>query len=75
MLSGMMSRFHYLDLGLAVILGFIGVKMLISELWKIPNLLSLGVIATVLTVSIVVSLLKKKEPDKPAENDATSEGQ
>jgi tellurite resistance protein TerC len=75
MLSGMMSRFHYLDLGLAVILVFIGMKMLISKFVKIPNLASLGVIATVLTLSIVISLLKKKDPDTPAENDAPSEGQ
>jgi tellurite resistance protein TerC len=76
MLSGMMSRFHYLDLGLAAILMFIGVKMLITNWVKIPNLASLGVIASVLTVSIVVSLLKKKdEPQSTRGNDAHSEGQ
>ncbi|MBE7483364.1 MAG: TerC family protein [Polyangiaceae bacterium] len=68
MLAGMMSRFHYLDLGLAVILVFIGAKMLLSQVVKVPNLASLGVIAGVLTLSIVVSLLKppKAEP-APAE--------
>lgn len=69
MLAGMMSRFHYLDLGLAVILVFIGAKMLLSQLVKVPNLASLGVIAGVLTLSIVVSLLKppkaEPEPAKP----------
>jgi tellurite resistance protein TerC len=58
MLSGMMSRFHYLDVGLSVILVFVGAKMVLQDLYKMPNLLSLGVIATVLTVSIVASLLR-----------------
>lgn len=60
MLAGMMSRFHYLDLGLAVILVFIGVKMLVSTMYKVPNLVSLGVIAGVLTISVLASLLRPK---------------
>lgn len=58
MLAGMMSRFHYLDLGLAVILVFIGAKMLLSKVLHVPNLVSLGVIAAVLTAAIVVSMLR-----------------
>ncbi|HMR80556.1 MAG TPA: TerC family protein, partial [Polyangiaceae bacterium] len=50
MLSGMMSRFHYLDIGLAVILVFIGAKMLGADFYKIPNFVSLGVIAGVLVL-------------------------
>lgn len=57
-LAGMMSRFHYLDLGLAFILVFIGVKMVVAEWYKIGNWASLGVIAGVLTVAIVASLLR-----------------
>lgn len=72
MLAGMMSRFHYLDLGLAVILAFIGCKMLLSQLIKIPNLVSLGVIAGVLTLAIVASLLKR--PSKQAEAPAGEGG-
>lgn len=55
-LEGMMSLFRYLDKGLAFILVFIGVKMLVSEFYKIPTAISLGVIALVLAVSIALSL-------------------
>jgi tellurite resistance protein TerC len=61
MLAGMMSRFHYLDLGLAIILVFIGAKMLGSKWFHLPSFVSLGVIAGVLTVSIVASLLRPRE--------------
>jgi tellurite resistance protein TerC len=57
LLSGMLDRFHHLGTGLAVILGFIGVKMIITDFAHIPTGVSLGVIAVVLTVSVVVSLL------------------
>ncbi len=36
LLSGMLGRFRYLNVGLAVVLGFIGVKMLISDLYQVP---------------------------------------
>lgn len=72
MLAGMMSRFHYLDLGLAAILVFIGAKMLLSQVFKVPNLVSLGVIASVLTASILASMLRppkaESEPAAPAES-------
>ena len=73
MLAGMMSRFHYLDLGLAVILVFIGAKMLLTQVVKVPNLVSLGVIAGVLAVSILVSMLRPPKPDEPAA-DVPSDG-
>ena len=57
-LAGVMRRFHHLDKGLSVVLAFIGVKMIIADWYKIPNLASLGVIAAVLTLSIVTSLLR-----------------
>jgi tellurite resistance protein TerC len=57
-LSGMMNRFHYLSLGLSLILIFIGVKMVIVHFVKIPSLVSLAVIVLVLTGSIVLSLLR-----------------
>jgi tellurite resistance protein TerC len=61
MLAGMMTRFHYLDLGLSVILIFIGVKMLVSTIYKVPNLVSLAVIAGVLTIAMVASWLRPKK--------------
>lgn len=59
MLAGMMSRFHYLDLGLAVILVFIGGKMLASKFVHLPSFVSLGVIAGVLAIAIIASLLRR----------------
>ena len=56
LLAGMAGKFRYLNMGLGVILGFVGVKMLITEWYHPPMWLSLGVIATALTVSITASL-------------------
>lgn len=56
LLAGMSDRFRYLNIGLGVILGFVGVKMLISGFYHLPTWASLVVIALVLTVSIVASL-------------------
>lgn len=68
LLAGMMSRFRYLDMGLAVILVFVGLKMVGSEFVKVPNWASLAVIAGVLTISIGVSLLMSSaKPSIPEE--------
>ncbi len=67
MLAGMMSRFRYLDTGLAVILAFIGTKMLLTNVYKIPNLASLGVIAGVLTIAVVASLAHPPEEEAGGE--------
>ncbi len=56
-LAGMMHRFHYLHYGLATILVFVGVKMLLSEVFKVPIVVALGVVLGVLALSIGVSLL------------------
>jgi tellurite resistance protein TerC len=55
-LAGMMELFHYLHYGLAIILTFIGVKMLISHFYHLPTAVALGVVAGVLTISVVASL-------------------
>ncbi len=60
-LAGIIDKFHYLKIGLSMILIFIGFKMLIVDLYKIPIGYSLGVIALVLILSVVFSLLKPKE--------------
>lgn len=56
LLAGMAGRFRYLNAGLAVILGFVGLKMLVADLYHPPMWLSLGVIATALAASITASL-------------------
>ena len=59
LLSGWMARFRYLDVGLAFVLAFIGVKMVVATAgWlKLPAAISLGVVALLLVVTIAASLL------------------
>jgi tellurite resistance protein TerC len=56
LLAGVIEKFHYLKLGLSVVLVFVGIKMVITDLYKIPVGLSLGVIASILIISVVASL-------------------
>jgi tellurite resistance protein TerC len=61
-LAGVMDKFHYLKIGLGVVLTFVGVKMLLAHTpWKIDTLISLGVIVTVLGVAVVASWLRPKK--------------
>jgi len=63
-ISGMVSEFHYLKYGLAIILVFIGVKMLISEYYKIPLVNALLFIVGVIVVSVLSSLYVKLKKEK-----------
>ncbi|WP_121250804.1 TerC family protein [Nocardioides ferulae] len=56
LLADLIDRFIYLKAGLAAILVFVGIKMLLLDVWKVPIWLSLGVIATCITVAVVASL-------------------
>ncbi len=56
LLAGMQGRFRYLNTGLAVILAFVGVKMLLSDVYHMPTWVSLTVIAVVLAITIWASL-------------------
>jgi tellurite resistance protein TerC len=69
LLADVIERFHYLKIGLAVVLGFVGCKMLLADVWDIPILASLGVIAGVLAISVVASLVfpKRVEPGTDTE--------
>jgi tellurite resistance protein TerC len=55
-LAGMADRFRYLNVGLGVILGFVGTKMLLSDVVHVPTVVSLPVIIGVLVVSVVASV-------------------
>jgi tellurite resistance protein TerC len=55
--AGLVRIFHHLHHGLAVVLVFVGVKMVLSDIYKIPTPLSLAVVAVVLLGSILASLL------------------
>jgi tellurite resistance protein TerC len=57
LLAGMLDAFRYLKYGLSVVLVFIGIKMLVSEWLEIPIAISLGVVAGILGLSVLVSLV------------------
>ena len=63
-LAGVMTLFHYIKYGLAGILAFVGAKMLLSSYYEIPPVVTLGVIAAILSVAVIASLLwpPKKKP-------------
>ena len=61
-LAGVMDKFHYLKIGLGLVLTFVGVKMLLAHTaWKIDTLISLGVIMLILAGSVVLSLLRPRK--------------
>jgi tellurite resistance protein TerC len=68
-LVGMMGRFRYLNLALGVVLVFVGAKMLVSDLYKVPVYASLAVIVVTLTAAVVASLARPA-PLQPAEDAA-----
>ena len=69
-ISGLMKLFHHLQYGLAVILGFVGIKMLITDFYQIHVSVSLVIIAIVLALSIIASLLW---PDKQEQTNVKDE--
>lgn len=62
LLAHLVDRFIYLKTGLAIILGFVGTKMIAAKYLHIPNSLSLGVIILILTITITASLIATKRP-------------
>lgn len=72
-LAGMMEIFHYLHYGLAVILVFIGAKMMLADIYKIPIGVALAVVAGVLAFSIILSLIKPHKKAKLPKLDAEGE--
>ncbi|MEO7294655.1 MAG: TerC family protein [Candidatus Limnocylindria bacterium] len=65
LLAGLIDRFEYLKYGLAALLAFAGVKMLISDVIHIDVWVSLGIIIAILGLSIVISLLATRHRDLP----------
>jgi len=55
LLANVVRRFHFLKLGLALVLGFVGLKMLLADVFQVPSGISLGVIALLLGGSIFAS--------------------
>lgn len=74
-LAGLLRRFQYLHYGLAVLLAFAGVKLILSEtpVGKLPIPLTLGVIAATITISIAWSLIATRDrSNDPAEQPAAT---
>lgn len=71
LVSSLMGKFHYLKIGLGVVLAFVGLKMIGSRFYEVPVPLSLAIIAGILGFTIVLSILRppKEEPvPKPPES-------
>ena len=76
LLAGMLDRFHYLDRALAVILAFIGAKLVLQAghetispaIPEIPSLVSLAVIVALLSVAVIASLRRPAAAGEPAED-------
>jgi tellurite resistance protein TerC len=58
LLAGVIGRFQYLKVGLGLVLVFVGAKMVISDVYKIPIVVSLLIVAGLITGSILVSWLR-----------------
>jgi tellurite resistance protein TerC len=56
-LAGIMQLFHYLPYGLSLILVFVGIKMLLVDIYKIPIGVALGTVAAVLAISVIASIV------------------
>jgi tellurite resistance protein TerC len=64
-IAGMVQRFQYLHYGLSAILVFVGMKMLLSGVYKIPVGLALGVVAMILFVSVAASITRSRKIASP----------
>jgi tellurite resistance protein TerC len=68
LLADMAERFHLLKYGLAIILMFIGVKMLLLDVYKIPVGIALGIVGLILLVSVAASLVTSRRSGPEAED-------
>lgn len=62
-LAGVVKLFIYLKYGVAIILFYVGIKMLIIDIYKIPTEISLGVIVLCLAGTVIISLISKKKAE------------
>lgn len=59
-LSGLVDLFHYLKYGVAIVLFYVGIKMLLTDFYKIPTEVSLIIILVLLSGSVILSLIHKQ---------------
>jgi tellurite resistance protein TerC len=67
LLANLMDRFTYLKTGLAIVLGFVGIKMIVADYLRIPTLISLAVIVIILGATITASMIVTRNRSR-AEN-------
>lgn len=70
LLAAMADRFHLLSQGLALVLVFIGTKMLLADFFKIPVGIALGVVVVLISGAIAGSLLRPQRPALPGDSGA-----
>jgi tellurite resistance protein TerC len=61
LLADAADRFRYLNVGLGVILAFVGVKMILTDVWHVPTPVALGVITVTLAVAVIASLRAERK--------------
>jgi tellurite resistance protein TerC len=71
LLAGLIERFEYLKYGLAALLAFAGVKMLLSDVIHLDVWVSLGIIVGILLVSVIVSLVATRDRGIPEQTPPT----
>jgi tellurite resistance protein TerC len=64
LLAGVMHKFQYLKIGLALVLAFVGTKMVLADIYKIPIAASLGVVAALITGSVILPLWRSEKNTK-----------
>ncbi len=73
LLAGVMTRFHYLKVGLGLVLVFVGIKMVGSDFYEVPIGVSLAVVAALIGGSVLLSLLKPPPAKTGKEGSAAQE--
>ena len=74
-LAGIMELFHYLHYGLSAILVFVGAKMLLADIYKIPVSIALSVVASILLISVIGSMVRPRKVEiVPPEADPPGKG-
>jgi tellurite resistance protein TerC len=63
-----MQLFLYLHFGLSAILVFVGLKMILSDLFKVPTPIALGIVVAILAICVVASLIWPQKAVEPATN-------
>lgn len=58
--AGLFYLFHYLKYGLSLVLVFIGIKMVLSDIYRIPTFIALLLVVTILSISVIASIIRRR---------------